>query len=192
MTRAAASGTRKRADREAALRLARKTFNAQQRVEVNDLAAALGVNRVTIYRWLGDRDAVLAEVIWRLGEQTVHQAYAAVGGIGGRRIANTMSTFVRHTLAHAGMRHFLTNETETALRVLTRGEQTFQPRLVALVEDLLTREHEAGALTTGDLGLHDLAYLCVRVGESFVYTDAITGETPDPDRAERALHYLLR
>ncbi|GAB3157678.1 QsdR family transcriptional regulator [Amycolatopsis stemonae] len=187
-----APGTRKKPDREAALQLARRMFTARQRVEVNDLAAALNVNRVTIYRWLGDRDAVLAEVIWRLGERTIREAYAAAEGTGGTRIANTMSVFVRQTLAHAGMRHFLTSETETALRVLTRGEQTFQPRLVALVEELLTREHEAGALTAGELGLHDLAYLCVRVGESFVYTDAITGEPPDPDRAERALHYLLR
>ncbi|WP_431878193.1 QsdR family transcriptional regulator [Amycolatopsis sacchari] len=181
-----------RPDRESALRLAQKTFNAQQRVEVNDLAAALGVNRVTIYRWLGDRDAILAEVVWRLGERTMLDAYASAAGSGGTRIANTMSAFVRQTLAHAGMRHFLTNETETALRVLTRGGHTFQPRLVALVEQLLTRERDAGALPAGDIDPHDLAYLCVRVGESFVYTDAITGEPPDPDRAERALRYLLR
>lgn len=181
-----------RAGREDALRLAYKTFNARQRVEVNDLAAALGVNRVTVYRWIGDRDAILAEVVWRLGERTLRNAYAAADGTGNTRIASAVSTFVRQTIEHAGMRHFLKNETETALRVLTRSEQSFQPRLVALVEELLTTEHEAGALTTGDLGLHDLAYLCVRGAESFVYTDAITGEPPDPDRAERALRYLLR
>ncbi|GAA3581099.1 QsdR family transcriptional regulator [Amycolatopsis ultiminotia] len=192
MTRKAPAATQARADRETALRLAHKTFVARQRVEVNDLATALGVNRVTVYRWLGDRDAILAEVVWRLGERTMLDAYAAATGAGGPRIAAAMSTFVRQTLAHQGMRHFLSTETETALRVLTRSEQTFQPRLVALVETLLSREHDAGALSTADIDLHDLAYLCVRVGESFVYTDAITGEPPDPDRAERALHYLLR
>ncbi|GAB3581598.1 QsdR family transcriptional regulator [Amycolatopsis endophytica] len=184
--------TRGRADRESALRLARRNFNARQRVEVNDLATELGVNRVTVYRWLGDRDAILAEVVWRLGERTMLDAYAAADGVGGTRIANAMSTFVRRTLSHAGMRHFLTNETDTALRVLTRSEQTFQPRLVALVESLLTRERDAGHPPAAGIDLHDLAYLCVRVGESFVYTDAITGEPPDPDRADRALHYLLR
>ncbi len=181
-----------RPDRESALHLAVRTFNARQRVEVNDLAKALGVNRVTVYRWLGDRDAILAEVVWRLGERTMLGAYASAEGTGGTRIANTMSAFVRQTLGHAGMRHFLTTETETALRVLTRGGHTFQPRLVALVETLLNKEREAGALSVTGIDLHDLAYLCVRVGESFVYTDAITGEPPDPDRAERALHYLLR
>ncbi|PKW00122.1 TetR family transcriptional regulator [Amycolatopsis echigonensis] len=178
--------------RDAALRVALKTFNAGQRVEVNDLAAVLGVNRVTIYRWLGNRDTILAEVVWGLGERTMRNAYAAAAGSGGTRIANAVSTFVRQTLGHAGMRYFLKNETETALRVLTRSEQSFQLRLVALVEELMTIEQDAGALNTGDLGVHDLAYLCVRVAESFVYTDAITGEPPDPDRAERALHYLLR
>jgi AcrR family transcriptional regulator len=178
----------RRADRESALRLAQKTFTAQQRVEVNDLAAALGVNRVTVYRWLGDRDTILAEVVWRLGEKTMRNAYAAAGGTGATRIANAVSTFVRQTLTHLGMRHFLTTESETALRVLTRSTHPFQPRLVALVETLLAEERVAAA----DIGRHDLAYLCVRVAESFVYTDAITGEPPDPDRAERALHYLLR
>ncbi|HWD06098.1 MAG TPA: QsdR family transcriptional regulator [Amycolatopsis sp.] len=177
---------------ESALRLAKRTFAAQERVEVNDLAAKLGVSRVTVYRWLGDRDAILAEVVWRLGERTMLEAYASAEGVGGARIANAMSAFVRQTLAHAGMRHFLKTETETALRVLTRSENAFQPRLVALVEKLLGQERAAGALPEQGIELHDLAYLCVRVGESFVYTDAITGENPDPDRAERALHYLLR
>lgn len=89
-------------------------------------------------------------------------------------------------------RTFLANETDTALRVLTTSQQPFQPRLIALFETLLRQEHDAGHLHAPDIDLHDLAYLCIHVGESFVYTDAITGETPDADRADKALRYLFR
>jgi hypothetical protein len=59
------------------------------------------------------------------------------------------------------------------------------------VHGLLLREREAGHLD-GDYPLEDLAFLVVRVVESFVYVEHIAGEEPDPARAERALHFLLR
>jgi len=45
-----------------ALRLARRKFLAAQRIDMTSLAAELGVNRVTLYRWVGSRDALMVEV----------------------------------------------------------------------------------------------------------------------------------
>lgn len=174
-----------------AFRLARATFNAGGRVEINDLADALAVNRVTVYRWLGTRPNLLADIVWSLAEPTLQQCYAVAAGRGGSRIADTLSAFTRLTLEHPGMRAFLDRENETALRVLTRSDYPLQPRLRTAIHDLLAIEHEAGDFNPA-IGLDDLAYICLRVAESFVYTDTITGEAPDPDRAARALHYLLR
>lgn len=173
--------------------LAIKTFNECNRVELNTLAHRLGINRVTLYRWLGDRNAILTEVIWALGDNNLQHAYRTAGGQGGARVATAMSTFARQTLKHVGMVHFLTQESDLALRLLTTSQHPFQHRLTIAVEALLRQEHRAGALDlpTG-LSLHDLAYISIRVGESFVYADSITGEVPDPERADRALHFLLR
>ena len=40
--------------------------------------------------------------------------------------------------------------------------------------------------------LHELAYVIVRVIESYTYLDLITGEVPDARRAEPILRMLLR
>jgi tetracycline repressor-like protein len=40
--------------------------------------------------------------------------------------------------------------------------------------------------------VRDVSRVIVRVGEAFVYTETITGEPADAERAERALKYILR
>lgn len=175
----------------AAFRVARRRFVAGHRVELSDVAAELGVNRVTVHRWLGNRTTVLTEVVWSLTEPTLAGCRARAPGRGGARLAAAMAEFVRLTVEHPGMRSFLEREHETALRVLTRRDHDFQPRLLAAVEDQLRQEQLAGHVDA-DYPLADLAFLVVRVVESFVYVERIVGEVPDPDRAARALRFLLR
>jgi hypothetical protein len=174
-----------------AFRVARRTFVAGQRVELADVASTVGVNRVTLHRWLGNRTAVLTEVVWSLTEPTIALCYEQAPGRGGARVAAAMAEFVRLTVEHHGMRSFLEREHEIALRILTRRDHDFQQRVIGAVHGLLLREQEAGNLD-GDYPLDDLAFLVVRVVESFVYVEHIAGEEPDPERAARALHFLLR
>jgi AcrR family transcriptional regulator len=171
--------------------VARRTFVAGQRVELADIAATVGVNRVTVHRWLGNRTAILTEIVWSLAEPTIAACDRQARGHGGVRVAAAMAEFVRLTVEHHGMRSFLEREHETALRILTRRDHDFQPRMIGAVHALLVREQEAGHLA-GDYPLDDLAFLVVRVVESFVYVERIAGEEPDPERAARALHFLLR
>lgn len=175
----------------AAFRVARRMFVAGERVELADVAARVGVNRVTLHRWLGNRTAVLTEIIWSLTEPTLALCDQRARGHGGRHVADAMAEFVRLTVEHHGMRSFLEREHETALRILTRRDHDFQPRLIGAVRELLVREQDSGHLE-GSYPLEDLAFLVVRVVESFVYVEHIAGEEPDPERAGRALHYLLR
>ena len=61
-----------------ALRLARRKFRAAERIDMTALADELGVNRVTLYRWVGSRDQLLVEVVWSLARRTLAQAEADV------------------------------------------------------------------------------------------------------------------
>src|SRR5206468_12935445 len=45
-----------------AFRLARRTFQAGDRVDMQTLARTLQVDRVTVYRWVGSREQLLTEV----------------------------------------------------------------------------------------------------------------------------------
>jgi hypothetical protein len=61
---------------------------------------------------------------------------------------------------------------------------------VQAVERLLKQEEDRGNLRH-PLDNHDLAYLIIRIAESFIYNDIITGEEPDAAKAEVAVAALL-
>ena len=173
-----------------AFKLARRRFQAGERVEVGALAQELSVNRVTLYRWVGTREALLVEVIWSLTEPTLALEYEQAPGRGGARIAHAVTRFNHDTLDHPGMKRFLEEEGEYAMRLLTSADAGYQPRLIAAVELMLSRETQAGNLDL-PVDLHDLAYVIVRLCESYVYSQYITGKRPDPDRAQPILELLL-
>ncbi len=173
-----------------AFNLARRRFQAGERIEVGALAQELSVNRVTLYRWVGTREALLVEVIWSLTEPTLALEYEQAPGKGGARLAHAITRFNHDTLDHPGMQRFLDEEGEYAMRLLTSADAGFQPRLIDAIERMLADETEAGNLDL-PVNLHDLAYVIVRLGESYVYTKYITGERPDPDRAQPILELLL-
>ena len=176
---------------ERALRVARRRFLAPERIDMSALAEELGVNRVTLYRWIGSRDKLLVEVVWALAEQALGFAKSQTNAQGAERIVETVTRFLRLVIDNAGMQRWLSEEGEHAMRLLTRHDGGFQPRLIQAVEDLLGEEADAGRLAL-PVELHELAYVIVRVIESYTYLDLITGEAPDAGRAEPILRMLLR
>jgi hypothetical protein len=90
-----------------------------------------------------------------------------------------------------GMQRWLAEEGESAMRLLTRQETGFQPRLVDAMHDLLLEEADAGRLDL-PVDLREVAYVIVRLIESYTYLDLITGEQPEARRAEPILRLLLR
>jgi AcrR family transcriptional regulator len=174
-----------------ALRLARRQFVGGARLDMSALAEELGVNRVTLYRWFGSRDRLLVEVVWSLARQALDAADAEVHEQGARRVVGVVTRFLETVIESVGMQRWLGEEADHAMRLLTRHETDFQPRLIGAVEDILREESEAGRLDL-PVELHELAYVIVRLIESYTYTDLITGERADAGRAEPILRMLLR
>jgi len=155
------------------------------------LAEELGVNRVTLYRWVGSRDQLLVEVVWSLARRVLDVVEAQVEDRGAERIVQIVTRFLDAVITNRGMQRWLSEEGEHAMRLLTRHETDFQPRLIDAVERLLRVETEAGELDL-PVDLRELAYVIVRLIESYTYLDLITGEQPDAGRAEPILRMLLR
>jgi AcrR family transcriptional regulator len=175
-----------------AFRLARRHFQAGRRIDMTALAAELGVNRVTLYRWVGSREQLLVEVIWSLARRALDELEAAEPRRGGPdRIVNILGRFLAGTLAHHGMQRFLAEEGEYAMRLLTRHATDFQPRLIDAVDALLAQEEAARRLDLGP-DRREVAYALVRVIESYTYLDLITGERPEADRARPIFARLVR
>lgn len=155
------------------------------------LALELGVNRVTLYRWMGSREKLLVEVIWSLAVKTLRNEVKRSRRTGSERIVAIVGRFVAATLSNSGFARFLADEGELAMRLLTRRDMDFQPRLIAAVQELLEEEVAAGRMDL-PAELHDVAYTMVRIIESYIYLDLINGEPPDAKRAEAILRLLLR
>lgn len=181
-----------RPDALAAFRAARRTFLESKRLEMQDLAAELGVSRATLFRWVGGKEQLLAEVIWSIARPTFEQAMADAGRKRGpQRIAAVLSDFASAAILSEPFMTFVQNEPERALRLLTTQSSNFQARLLEQIKLLVEEEIEAGRVDP-PLPLHDLAYLILRITETFVYSDSIAGVTPDPAKVRQAIRALLR
>jgi AcrR family transcriptional regulator len=174
-----------------AVALGREWFLDCRRIDISALADALGVNRVTLYRWFGTRDRFLVEVVWSLAERALAQIDGALSVEGAERVVELAVGLLHAALDTPGMRRWLADEGEHAMRVLSRHETDFQPRLIAAFERVLREEHAAGRLDL-PVELPELAFVIVRLLESYAYLDLITGQPARAQRAEPVLRMLLR
>jgi AcrR family transcriptional regulator len=173
-----------------ALSTARRTFLRGERVEMQALAEELGVSRVTLHRWVGNRDRLLGDVLWSLAAPALGQAAATTRATGAERIAEIAGRYLQGAHEAPWLRAFLEREGEIALRILTTDRSAMQRNTVEATRTLLEAEVEAGRIEA-PMALDDLAYTIVRIGESFLYMDVIAGGTPAPDKARQAIAALL-
>jgi AcrR family transcriptional regulator len=167
--------------REAALALASKHFLAGERIDVQAIARELGLARATMHRWFQTREMLLGEVLGTLAERRLQALRRDVGGSGPRALLDTLDRFNREVVESHGMRALLAQEPERALRILTSGEGLVQPRLVAAMQKLIEVEVVNGTFIPPVLP-KVLAYATVRLGEAFIYNDALTGIRGDTHR----------
>lgn len=166
-----------------------------QRIDMGALAGRLGVDRTSLFRWVGNRDALLSEVLWSLAVPTLVRAEHAVDAegtsSGGERVAGILTRFVDDLNTAPYFREFLRREPARALRLLTTKESPIQRRYVATAEWLVRRELGDRPLD-GAIDPAGLAYLLVRISESFTYADLISGDQPSAEHAGRAFRLVLR
>jgi AcrR family transcriptional regulator len=173
-----------------ALRQARQRWLAGERLDMGALAHDLGVSRATLYTWVGSKERLLGEVLWSFAEDGLAQATEAATGTGADYILDVFERFDRMNASFPPLHRFLEQEPELALRLLTSKHGPVQGRMIAVAKKLLEDQVEAGALTPA-LDVDTLAYLIIRVAESFIYSDVITGSEPDVEKAVEVVRILL-
>jgi AcrR family transcriptional regulator len=169
------------ASREDVLALATHRFLRGRRVDVQAIASELGLGRTTIYRWFGSRDDLIGEVLVRTGEPLLEHARAGARGAGGLALLDTLDRFNRSLAASPALRQFIENERDAALRVITSSAGKVQPWTVGAVTELITQEVRAGTYRPA-IEPATLGYAIVRLGEAFLYNDAVGGMRGDVDR----------
>jgi hypothetical protein len=168
-----------------------RTFLAARRLDMRALAGELGMARATLYRKAGSRERLLGEVIWYLTRRALIPALRETAGLrGADRVAGMSGRFMRFVNDQPAFRRLLDEEPEAALRILTSKHGPVQARLIAMIERMLRLEVDRGNLEPAS-DIHALAYVIVRIGESFLYADVIADNEPDLARAEEILRRLL-
>jgi AcrR family transcriptional regulator len=166
-------------------------FLACERLDMRALALELGIGRATLYRRVGGRDHLLGAVIWFLTRHAIARSMSAGEGLTGReRFVALNGAFMRDVHGQPALQRLLDAEPEAALRILTSKHGPVQQGLIDVTRRLLEEEDEHGALAEG-IDRATLAYVIVRVGESFLYADVIADNDPDVDLAVEVIGRLL-
>jgi AcrR family transcriptional regulator len=163
-----------------------------ERLDMRALAAELDVSRATLYRWTGDREQLLSDVLWSLSNAIFEQARADhPRHTGAKRLLAIFRQHVGALVQARPLHVFLQQETHAALRILTTEEGGVQPRTVRALAELYREEQQAGPFTPR-ADVDALAYAVVRVTEGFIYNDAIASLRPaELERAASIVSLLL-
>lgn len=194
MTETTAPATRRRgrppaASREDVLDAALRLYLHGERVDVQAVAAELGLGRTTIYRWFGSREGLIGETVARAAEPLFDEARVGAKGAGGAALLDTFDRSNRALAAAPALRSFLELERD-AMRILTSSAGIVHRRAVATIEGFIEAEVRAGTYRP-PVDPSTLAYAIVRLAEAFLFNDATAALRGDVDRLREIEAALL-
>src|SRR5436189_457980 len=77
-----------------------------RRIDVQAIAAELGLGRTTIYRWFGSREELIGEVVFRAAEPLIDAARSGARGRGGAALLDTFDRLNRSFAEASALRQF--------------------------------------------------------------------------------------
>jgi AcrR family transcriptional regulator len=177
-------------DEQQLLLAARRAFDAHGTVDMDALARDLAVSRATLYRVAGSRERLLGEVLWASGSRAMAHHRRDVPGGGPERLVELARRFNAGLLAYEPVRRFVHDDPTLAFRVLFMPEARVHSRFVGLWRELLGEAVAAGELDP-PFDVDELAFVFVRLGESLLYSDLLSGLEPDVELCARVQSALL-
>jgi AcrR family transcriptional regulator len=164
-----------------------------RRLDMQGLADEMGISRATLFRRVGGREELLERALWALVERTLEAAadqWEAVRSVGELHSPGTGRRLNAIVSQSPALRRLLDDEPALTLRVLTDPRGRVQTGVVAFIEALLRRDMAEFGLVTL-IEPDALAYALVRLGESFLYADALAARQPDVATADRLQQALV-
>jgi len=172
------------------LELATSKWRAGERLDIGKLADELGVGRATVFRWVGNKEQLYGEVVSAAFAQTLEWAKRASSGTGAKFLTGVTHNLLRALLSSQPLRKFIQHDPEFAMRIVMSSSSPVEHRVISSVRALIEGEVATGnlepAMETGAL-----AYVIVRIAESFLYRDVISGDQPDVETATTAIGLLF-
>jgi AcrR family transcriptional regulator len=108
-----------------AIDVAIATFEAGQRIDMAQIADRLGVGRSTLYRWVGDREALMDRVIDETTIKLAKSVQRRVRGKGLDRTASAVRVYLEATTGYEPLRTLAEREPHLALHVIMNPDGVF-------------------------------------------------------------------
>ena len=174
-----------------AFNAARRHFRAGEKLDMVALAEELGVARATLYRWTGDRDRLLADVVVADLQGLINAAMEHADGHGVERLGQAIGWFLETLAELPALRAFVTNEGTGGLRMLTAPTGPVRRRIVTSVASHITREAEDGHYRPPAPAAL-LADGIVALAERYLHNGGDPKLAPDPEGGRMIAGLLLR
>jgi AcrR family transcriptional regulator len=175
----------RKATREDAFAVARTQFLAGDRVEMQTLASQLGISRTTLYRWVGEREQLLAVIFSGLIPEWLAEVAPQATGSGFDWFVDALRRFLEFGADLAPLTEFTQREPALAMRVLTEREGPVTQKTEETIRELLTSlepEVEVPDEIVRAIGL---------VARTLVWANIASGQAPDIDGPVELARTLL-
>lgn len=170
------------------MRAARDHYIRCERIDMRSLASELGIGRTTLYRWVGDREALITEVISTAAADLAEQTSRESEGAGLDMVVDGMARFMDISSQFKPLRHLVQTEPALGLRVMMAPGSGVSR---VIVESLARHLHEARPDWSPEKR-EELADVMTQIGMAYEWGRIATNAEPELDRAKRAMETLLR
>ena len=163
--------------RDDAITLARTLFLEGQRVEMGALAAELGIGRTTLYRWVGEREDLIEEVLAGLVDDWFEEVDRAARGTGRARVIDLFRKFLEIAAASGPLTELAGREPALTMRLLLDRGGKVAIRSKQLLSEVTARD-------LPDLDVPPNIVDAIEMGAaSLVWANMAAGRAPDIDGA---------
>ncbi len=171
--------------RKRAIELARIRFLEGQRIEVGALAGELGIGRTTLYRWVGERDELIEEVLAGLVDDWFATVDRAARGTGRARVIDLFRRFLEIAAASGPLTELAEREPALTMRILLDRGGKVAIRSKQLLSDVMARD-------LPDLDVPTNIVDAIEMGAaSLVWANVAAGRDPDIDGAIQLASTLI-
>lgn len=181
-------GVSERVRREDVVAQARKHYLRCERIDMQSLASELGIGRTTLYRWVGDRESLIAEVISEAATDLIEETAEDAEGSGLDWVVDGMGRFMEVSSRYEPLRHLVQSEPELGLRVMMAPGSRVSRAIVAGLARQLRQARPQWPVEKCD----ELADVMTQIGMAYEWGNIATRSEPDLDRAVRAMEALVR
>ncbi|MGA7688394.1 MAG: QsdR family transcriptional regulator [Jiangellales bacterium] len=175
----------RRPRRDDAIDVAEQMLRRGERVDMQTVADALDIGRATLYRWVGDREKLMDEVLGRLVAKNWRTARVDPDGESLDAVLATIAGFMAATAAWPPVLDFAEREPDLALRILLAAQGNVADGIRLGLEETLALH-----LPGRDVAPATLDVL-VRIGAALQWANVAAGNPPDIDTAVEAARALL-